>query len=119
MAIREVVITGHDLKLEQIEAVCREYATVTLSGEATDAIVANRAVIERKVAADIPIYGVTTGIGEFARIQIPPQQSEELQKRIIYSHAAAVGNPIPEQEVRACLLLRANTLAHGYSGVRL
>ncbi|MEW5994313.1 MAG: histidine ammonia-lyase [Candidatus Zixiibacteriota bacterium] len=119
MSIPEVVLTGHDLTLAQVGAVCRDNATVSLSDQAREAIVANRAVIERKVAAGIPVYGVTTGIGEFARIQIPPEQSEELQKRIIYSHAAGVGDPIPECDVRVCLLLRANTLALGYSGVRL
>ncbi len=119
MAIKEVVLTGDDLTIEQIDTVCRGSATVNLSDKANDAITANRAVIERKVEANIPIYGVTTGIGEFASIQISPEQREELQKRIVYSHAAAVGNPIPECDVRAAMLLRANVLAKGYSGVRL
>jgi len=65
------------------------------------------------------VYGVTTGIGEFARIQISPEQGEELQKRIVYSHAAAVGEEVPEAHTRAAMLLRINTLANGYSGVRL
>jgi len=119
MAIKEVILTGNDLTIEQIDAVCRGPAVVSLSEEAREAITANRAVIERKVKANMPIYGVTTGIGEFARIQISPEQGEELQRRIVYSHAAAVGEDIPECDVRAAMLLRANMLAKGYSGVRL
>jgi len=119
MAIKEIVLTGDDLTIEQIDAVCRRSATVSLSDKAKGAITANRAVIERKVKAGIMIYGVTTGIGEFSKIQISPEQGEELQKRIVYSHAAAVGEDIPEGDVRAAILLRANVLAKGYSGVRL
>jgi histidine ammonia-lyase len=119
MVIKEVVLTGDDLSIEQIDAVCRGSATVSLSDKAKGAIKANRAVIERKVEAGILIYGVTTGIGEFARIQISPEEGEELQRRIVYSHAAAVGEDIPECDVRAAMLLRANVLAKGYSGVRL
>jgi histidine ammonia-lyase len=62
---------------------------------------------------------VTTGIGEFARIRISPEQSAELSRRIIYSHSAGTGDPQPEDVVRAAMLLRANVLAKGYSGVRL
>jgi len=119
MAIKEVTITGDDLTVEQVEAVGRKMAKVRLSPKAKAAIKANRVVIERKVKEGVPIYGVTTGIGEFARIQISPQQGEELQKRIVYSHAAAVGNEVPESRTRAAMLLRINTLANGYSGVRL
>jgi len=119
MTIKDVILTGDDLNIEQIDAVCRGPAIVNLSENAKDAVTANRAVIERKVKANTPIYGVTTGIGEFASIQISPEQGEELQKRIVYSHAAAVGKAIPECDVRAAMLLRANVLAKGYSGVRL
>jgi len=118
MASREVVISGNDLTVEQVDAVCRGKAKVRLSETARKAVKANRDVIERKVKSGIPIYGVTTGIGEFARIQISPSQGEELQKRIVYSHAAAVGDPISEPAVRAAMLLRINCLSKGYSGVR-
>jgi len=119
MSINEVVLTGESLTLENIHAVCCGTANVKLSEKAKQAVIANRAVLEDLIKADTPIYGVTTGIGEFARIKISAEQGEELQKRIVYSHAAAVGNPIPESDVRAALLLRANTLASGYSAVRL
>ncbi|MFZ1685721.1 MAG: histidine ammonia-lyase [Candidatus Zixiibacteriota bacterium] len=118
MATQVVEITGAGITIENLEAVCRHRAEVTLAPKALNAIRANRAVIERKVKEGVPIYGVTTGIGEFARIQISPEQGEELQKRIVYSHAAAVGKEIPESDVRAAMVLRANTLSKGYSGVR-
>ncbi|HVP07047.1 MAG TPA: histidine ammonia-lyase [Candidatus Acidoferrum sp.] len=118
MAVKEVVLTGKDLTIDQVDAVSRGRAKVKLAPEAREAVVANRAVIERKVKQGVPIYGVTTGIGEFARIQISAEQGQELQKRIVYSHAAAVGDPIPQSDVRAALLLRANCLSKGYSGVR-
>ncbi|MFQ6008406.1 MAG: aromatic amino acid lyase, partial [Candidatus Zixiibacteriota bacterium] len=119
MTLNSIVLTGDDLTIEKIDAVCRGSATVSLADNAKAAITANRAVIERKVKANEPVYGVTTGIGEFARISVSPEQGEQLQKRIIYSHAAGVGKEIPEAEVRACMLLRSNCLAKGYSGVRL
>jgi len=119
MSISEVVLTGESLTLAEIHAVCRGTAKVKISEKAKQAVIANRSVLEDLVKSGTPIYGVTTGIGEFARIQISPEQGEELQKRIVYSHAAAVGDPIPESNVRAAMLLRANTLASGYSAVRL
>jgi histidine ammonia-lyase len=119
MSLNEVTLTGESLTLEDINAVCRGKAKVKLSDKARQAVNANRAVLEELIKADTPIYGVTTGIGEFARIKISSEQGAELQKRIVYSHAAAVGEPIPESDVRAAMLLRANTLASGYSAVRL
>ena len=119
MSINEVVLTGESLTLDDINAVCRGTTKVRLSDKSKQAVTASRAVLEDLIKAGTSIYGVTTGIGEFARIKISPEQGEELQKRIVYSHAAAVGDPIPESDVRAALLLRANTLASGYSAVRL
>ncbi len=118
MASKVVEITGEGMTIASLELVSRGLAEVSLSADARKAIQANRDVIERKVKEGVPIYGVTTGIGEFARIQISPEQGAELQKRIVYSHAAAVGKPIPESDVRAAMVLRANTLSKGYSGVR-
>ncbi len=118
MSARKVVLNGESLTIAQVEEVCRLGAKVELAAKARKAVAANRMVVERKVRSGVPVYGVTTGIGEFARIQISPAQGEELQKRIVYSHAAAVGDPIPESHVRAAMLLRINTLSKGYSGVR-
>ncbi len=115
----EVVLDGNSLSIEQICSVARRGAKVSVSPEARAKAQRSRDLIERCVAEGKAIYGVTTGIGEFARIRISTEQSAELQRRIIYSHSAGTGNPQPVDVVRAAMTLRANTLAKGYSGVRL
>ena len=115
----EVVLDGNSLSIEQICAAARDGATVSVSPEARVKMQRSRDMIERSGAEGVAIYGVTTGIGEFARIRISPDQSAELQRRIIYSHSAGTGDPQPEDVVRAAMVLRANVLAKGYSGVRL
>jgi histidine ammonia-lyase len=115
----EVVLDGNSLSIEQIHAVARQRVKATVAPSARAKMQRSREVIEKWVAEDKAIYGVTTGIGEFARIRISPQQSAELQRRIVYSHSAGTGDPQPEGVVRAAMLLRANVLAKGYSGVRV
>ena len=115
----EIVLDGNSLSIEQVCAVARHQAKVFVSPEARAKMQRSRDVIERGVAEGAAIYGVTTGIGEFARIRISPEQSAELQRRIVYSHSAGTGDPQPEDVVRAAMLARANVLAKGYSGVRL
>ena len=114
----EVVLNGNSLTIEKLEAVARRGAKVSVAPEARAKMKRSRDVIEKGVADGKAIYGVTTGIGEFARIRISPEQSAELQRRIIYSHSAGTGDPQPEDVVRAGMTCRANTLAKGYSGVR-
>ncbi len=115
----EVVLDGNTLTIEQVAAVARQGAKVTISEEARANIQGSRDFLEKCVADDIAVYGVTTGIGEFARIRISPEQSAELSRRIVYSHSAGTGDPQPEDVVRAAMTLRANCLAKGYSGVRV
>jgi histidine ammonia-lyase len=115
----EVVLDGNSLSIEQICTAARDGATVSVLPEARAKMQRSRDMIERSIADGVAIYGVTTGIGEFARIRISPEQSAELQRRIIYSHSAGTGDPQPEDVVRAAMVLRANVLAKGYSGVRL
>ena len=79
----------------------------------------SRAVIERLVDEGATVYGVTTGFGDLADVRIEPDQTTELQRNLVRSHAAGVGDPLPDEVVRAMLLLRANTLAVGLSGVRV
>jgi histidine ammonia-lyase len=76
------------------------------------------AVIDRAVSEDRVVYGVTTGFGKFADVVIPREKLSELQANLVRSHAAGVGEPIPRRAVRALMLLRANCLAKGFSGVR-
>lgn len=114
----EVVLDGNSLSIEQLETVARHGAPVAVAPAAREKMKKSRDVIERAVAEGEAVYGVTTGIGEFARIRISTEQSAELQRRIIYSHSAGTGVPFPEDVVRAGMTCRANTLAKGYSGVR-
>jgi histidine ammonia-lyase len=115
----EVILDGNSLSIEEICMVARRGAKVSVAPESREKMKSSRDLLEKCVADGRAIYGVTTGIGEFARIPISPEQSAELQRRIIYSHSAGTGDPQPEDVVRAGMLLRANTLAKGYSGVRL
>ena len=114
----EVVLDGETLTIEQVAAVARQGARVSVSEEARAKVQRSRDCLEKCVADGVAVYGVTTGIGEFARIRISPEQSAELSRRIVYSHSAGTGDPQPEDVVRAGMTLRVNTLAKGYSGVR-
>lgn len=113
-----VTIDGNHLTIEQIERVGRGGAQVELDPVCGPAIAASQAVVLRMVEENRAVYGVTTGIGEFARIRIDQAQCEELQKRIIYSHAAGTGDPQPPEVVRGAMLARLNVLVKGYSGIR-
>lgn len=115
----EVKINGENLKINDVIAVARNNAKVALDGSVEAKVKAGRKVIEDLIKKNVAIYGVTTGIGEFARIRISEEQSSELQKRIIYSHAAGTGDVQPIAAVRAAMLLRANVLCKGRSAVRM
>ena len=114
-----VQLSGEGLTIEAIEQVARHNERLEYSQQGIENIEKCRKVVEGLVAKDIAIYGVTTGIGEFARIRISAEQSSELQRRIIYSHAAGTGKPIKEDVIRGMMMLRGNVLAKGYSGVRM
>src|SRR5919108_507783 len=112
-------LTGRDLTIGDVVAVARERRSIELDPGAVERMRASRAVIERLVAEGAPVYGVTTGFGDLADVRIDPAQTADLQRNLVRSHAAGVGEPLPEEVVRAMLLLRANTLAVGLSGVRV
>jgi histidine ammonia-lyase len=80
---------------------------------------ASRKTVERAVERGDRVYGITTGFGRFADVAIPPDRLRELQQNLIRSHAAGVGEPLPDEAVRAMIVLRANALAAGMSGVRV
>jgi histidine ammonia-lyase len=113
-----VTLTGSDLTIADIEAVARRGAFVALDPGARERMQGARDVIERLVADGAVVYGVTTGFGDLASTFIDPAQAGQLQENLLMSHAAGVGAPFPTEIVRAMLLLRANTLALGHSGVR-
>jgi histidine ammonia-lyase len=101
-----------------VASVARTGRRVTIAPDAVERMRASRAVIERVLADGRTVYGVTTGFGDLADVGIDPDQTTELQRNLVRSHAAGVGEPLPVEVVRAMLLLRANALAVGLSGVR-
>ena len=113
-----IVLTGHDLTLEAVDAVARHGARVTLALEARVRMARSRSVIEGIVERGEAVYGVTTGFGDLATVRIAPADAARLQQNLLVSHAVGVGPHFDVATVRAMLLLRANTLAIGQSGCR-
>jgi histidine ammonia-lyase len=109
-------LTGNDLRIEDVWEVAVHRAPVELADEARAQMEAARALVER--AAE-HTYGVNTGFGRFVSESIPEDKVEELQLRLLRSHACGVGEPYPAEVVRAAMLLRANALAKGYSGAHV
>jgi histidine ammonia-lyase len=111
-------VDGKSLTLAEFRRIVRREERCELDRGARERIVTAHRVILDTLARGEAIYGVNTGFGDLARIRIPDDQMGSLQERLLLSHAAGVGEPLPEEAVRGMLLLRANTLARGYSGVR-
>jgi histidine ammonia-lyase len=113
-------LTGDDLTVADVWAVAAGGATATLTDAARERMRAARAVVERAAHGSREhTYGVNTGFGRFVSRFIPEEQTRELQLRLLRSHACGVGEPYPDEVVRAAMLLRANTLAKGNSGARI
>src|SRR5919198_2766595 len=113
-------LTGDDLRIEDVWAVAFGAAAAALSDDARTKMRAARELVERAAHGTREhTYGINTGFGRFVSRSIPEEQTEELQLRLLRSHACGVGDPYPPEVVRAALLLRANTLAKGYSGARV
>jgi histidine ammonia-lyase len=113
-----IFISGAPLTLKQITAVAQNNIQVALSPEAITRMEASRRVVTAVLRADNAAYGINTGFGKLSDIRIAPDQLEALQANLVRSHCAGVGEPLAEAETRAMLLLRANVLAKGCSGVR-
>src|SRR5580765_2473256 len=111
-------IDGRSLTLESIAAVAGGMREVALSDEARARIEASRAIVDRKAAGPDAVYGVNTGFGSFADVRIDAESLDKLQVNLLRSHAAGVGAPLDAPAVRAMMLLRANVLARGHSGIR-
>ena len=112
-------INGNDLALEDIRAVAVERRPVLLAPDAREAVNRAREAIENLVASNQTSYAITTGVGKLSDVRIAPDQIRELQLNLLRSHAVGVGEPLSIVEARAMILLRANSLAKGYSGVRV
>ena len=111
-------ISGNDLTLEAVREVAAERRPVLLSADAREAVDRARAVVEEIVASNTLAYAITTGVGKLSDVRIAGDQIRELQVNLVRSHAAGVGEPLSATETRAMMLLRANSLAKGCSGVR-
>ena len=118
-AHRDVLLTGDGLTIDQVVAVARGRSKATLDAGVGERMAATRDVVERAVAEDRVMYGITTGFGALANTRIPPGDLAAMQLALVRSHAAGVGDPLNDDVVRALLLLRARTLAAGISGVRV
>jgi histidine ammonia-lyase len=111
-------INGNDLTLEEVREVAVERRAVLLDPYAREAVQNTRAVVDALVAGNKVSYAITTGVGKLSDVRIAPEQIRELQVNLVRSHAVGVGDPLPPSEVRAMMLLRANSLAKGHSGIR-
>ena len=113
-----IVLTGNDLTFDQLHSVALSSAQVQLAPAAIERMKASRAVVDRVVASGQTAYGINTGFGKLASVRISTEQVRQLQVNLVRSHACGVGAPLSEPETRAMILLRANALAKGMSGVR-
>jgi histidine ammonia-lyase len=114
-----VTLDGRSLTIADVVAVARHGARVEMAAETRDRVARSRAEVEAAVARGETIYGVNTGFGKLAHVRIPPEQLRTLQLNLIRSHASGLGAPLAVEAVRAMMLLRANVLLMGTSGVRL
>lgn len=113
------LLVGRPLSLADVVGVARHGTPVALCDDARARMATSRAFIERIVAEGRVVYGVTTGFGKLANVRIAPEDVQQLQRNLIVSHAMGVGEPLSTEVVRAMLLLRAQSLAQGFSGIRL
>jgi histidine ammonia-lyase len=117
--LKKLLIDGESLTIEDVIAVARENVEVTLSEDAKEKVRESRKVLEQFVRDKKIIYGVTTGFGALGNVNISEKNTKKLQINLIRSHSACVGKPLEREIVRALMLLRANTLAKGNSGIKL
>src|SRR5260370_32120776 len=113
-----VALSGNDLTFPQLHEVALRGDEVHWSAAAIEGMNASRGVVERLVASGATAYGINTGFGKLASVRISTEQVRQLQVNLVRSHACGLGAPLSEPETRAMMLLRANALAKGLSGVR-
>jgi histidine ammonia-lyase len=113
-----ISIDGQSLTLDQIEVVSRNHMSAELAASARILVQDSSSTILNIANSELPVYGVNTGFGIFASQRIDPEETVRLSRNLILSHLVGVGAPFAKDIVRAAILIRANTLAHGHSGVR-
>ena len=115
-----IIVDGKNLTIEDVVRVARGFEKVKLSKEAIENVKKSREVVEKIISKkDRAVYGVNTGFGELANVRISDEKLDELQKNLIRSHSCGIGKALERDVVRAMMLLRCNSLAKGYSGVRV
>jgi histidine ammonia-lyase len=114
----KLLIDGDTLTIDEAYAVAVGHLRVGLAPKARERMLRTRAVVDGIVDRDATVYGVTTGFGKLSDVAIPRDRLAELQVNLVRSHASGVGDRLPEREVRAMMLLRANVIAKGFSGAR-
>lgn len=118
MSSPNLLLDGNSLTLEQLEQIASRQVRVGLAPEARERLARARALVDRIAAGDAAAYGINTGFGNLAEVRIAKEDLGLLQRNLILSHAAGVGEPLSLPETRALLALRANILAKGHSGIR-
>ena len=113
------ILIGQQLTIRDVVRVAREHHPVILAPEAKAEVLASRAYVEKLVAENKTVYGITTGFGKFSNVRIAPEDTRLLQRNLILSHAMGVGEPLAQDVTRAMLLLRAQSLSFGVSGIRV
>ena len=113
-----LILAGQPLSLAEIESVALNANPVVIAADAVEQVREGRRLIEEILDAGETVYGVNTGFGKLSDVRIPAERLAELQVNLVRSHAGGVGQPLSEAESRAMLLLRANVLVKGFSGVR-
>ena len=116
--LKALHINGNDLTPEAVREVAFQQRPVLLAPDAREAVHRARAVVDALIAADKVSYAITTGVGKLSDVRIAGDQIREMQVNLVRSHAVGVGDPLSTPEVRAMMLLRANSLSKGHSGVR-
>jgi histidine ammonia-lyase len=111
-------INGNDLSLDDLRQVVCEQRPVELADSARGKVIAAREVVEKLLRENRVAYAINTGVGKLSDVRIEPGQNRQLQVNLIRSHSVGVGEPLSQEETRAMMLLRANSLAKGFSGVR-
>lgn len=113
-----VLLDGETLTIADAGAVARGGAEAGIAPAAIEKMRKSRAVVERLAAGDAPVYAVNTGVGLLANVRVPAADLQTLQRNVVRSHSVGVGDPLGRAETRAMMLIRANVLAKGFSGIR-
>jgi len=116
--LQSIQLDGERLTIAEVCETAAGRVQVALSRAAVEKMQRSREVVERLASGDEPVYAVNTGVGLLADVRIPREDLDQLQVNVIRSHAAGVGSPLPRDVVRAMMLIRANVLAKGFSGIR-